>query len=33
MSSQVFYDNHYLYVFAPDNDSRQKWVKALKEGK
>lgn len=28
---QVFYDNHYLYVFAPDNDSRQKWVKALKE--
>lgn len=29
---QVFYDNHYLYIFAPDNDCRQKWVRALKEG-
>lgn len=29
---QVFYDSHYLYIFAPDNDCRQKWVRALKEG-
>ncbi|XP_034037273.1 tyrosine-protein kinase ITK/TSK isoform X1 [Thalassophryne amazonica] len=28
---QVFHDNHYLYIFAPDNDCRQRWVKALKE--
>ncbi|KAK5925382.1 hypothetical protein CgunFtcFv8_017908 [Champsocephalus gunnari] len=28
---QVFHNNHYLYVFAPDNDCRQRWVKALKE--
>uniref|UniRef100_A0A672JNG9 Tyrosine-protein kinase n=1 Tax=Salarias fasciatus TaxID=181472 RepID=A0A672JNG9_SALFA len=28
---QVFYDSHYLYIFAPDNDCRQRWVKALKE--
>lgn len=29
---QVVYDNYYLYVFAPDNDCRLKWVRALKEG-
>ncbi|XP_076018981.1 tyrosine-protein kinase ITK/TSK [Genypterus blacodes] len=28
---QVFHDNHYLYMFAPDNDCRQRWVRALKE--
>uniref|UniRef100_A0A8C5DX45 Tyrosine-protein kinase n=1 Tax=Gouania willdenowi TaxID=441366 RepID=A0A8C5DX45_GOUWI len=28
---QVFYDNYYLYIFAPDNDCRQTWIKALKE--
>ncbi|CAK6967751.1 tyrosine-protein kinase ITK/TSK [Scomber scombrus] len=28
---QVFHDNHYLYVFAPDNDCRQRWVRAIKE--
>ncbi|XP_062855926.1 tyrosine-protein kinase ITK/TSK isoform X2 [Trichomycterus rosablanca] len=28
---QVFYDNYYLYIFAPDNDCRLKWVRALKE--
>ncbi|XP_034738883.1 tyrosine-protein kinase ITK/TSK isoform X1 [Etheostoma cragini] len=28
---QVFHHNHYLYIFAPDNDCRQRWVKALKE--
>ncbi|KAF1384254.1 hypothetical protein PFLUV_G00116430 [Perca fluviatilis] len=28
---QVFHNNHYLYIFAPDNDCRQRWVKALKE--
>ncbi|KAK3564365.1 hypothetical protein QTP86_017331 [Hemibagrus guttatus] len=28
---QVVYDNYYLYVFAPDNDCRLKWVRALKE--
>lgn len=33
MSLQVFYDNYYLYIFAPDNEWRQKWVTALKEGK
>lgn len=32
MSLQVFHDNHYLYIFAPDNDCRQRWVRALKEG-
>lgn len=32
MSLQVFYDSHYLYIFAPDNDCRQKWVRALKDG-
>uniref|UniRef100_A0AAQ5YI88 Tyrosine-protein kinase n=1 Tax=Amphiprion ocellaris TaxID=80972 RepID=A0AAQ5YI88_AMPOC len=31
MSLQVFHDNHYLYIFAPDNDCRQRWVRALKE--
>lgn len=30
---QVFHDNHYLYIFAPDNDCRQRWVRAIKEGK
>lgn len=29
---QVAHDNYYLYIFAPDNDNRQKWVRALKEG-
>ncbi|XP_074530436.1 tyrosine-protein kinase ITK/TSK [Halichoeres trimaculatus] len=28
---QVFHENHYLYIFAPDNDCRQRWVRALKE--
>ncbi|XP_035505464.1 tyrosine-protein kinase ITK/TSK [Scophthalmus maximus] len=28
---QIFHGNHYLYIFAPDNDCRQKWVRALKE--
>ncbi|CAN9514782.1 unnamed protein product [Ophioblennius macclurei] len=28
---QVFHDSHYLYIFAPDNDCRKRWVKALKE--
>uniref|UniRef100_I3KM34 Tyrosine-protein kinase n=1 Tax=Oreochromis niloticus TaxID=8128 RepID=I3KM34_ORENI len=28
---QVFHDSYYLYIFAPDNDCRQKWVRALKE--
>ncbi|KAM9375530.1 tyrosine-protein kinase ITK/TSK [Pholidichthys leucotaenia] len=28
---QVLHDNYYLYVFAPDNDCRLKWVRALKE--
>ncbi|GAA6097708.1 tyrosine-protein kinase ITK/TSK [Tachysurus ichikawai] len=28
---QVVYDNYHLYVFAPDNDCRLKWVRALKE--
>uniref|UniRef100_A0A4W4FAW5 Tyrosine-protein kinase n=1 Tax=Electrophorus electricus TaxID=8005 RepID=A0A4W4FAW5_ELEEL len=28
---QVVYDSYYLYVFAPDNDCRLKWVRALKE--
>ncbi|KAG7241792.1 hypothetical protein INR49_024762, partial [Caranx melampygus] len=28
---QVFHGNHYLYIFAPDNDCRQRWVRALKE--
>uniref|UniRef100_A0A3B5K594 non-specific protein-tyrosine kinase n=1 Tax=Takifugu rubripes TaxID=31033 RepID=A0A3B5K594_TAKRU len=28
---QVFYDNHYLYIFAPDNECRQRWVQALKD--
>lgn len=30
---QVAHDSYYLYVFAPDNDCRLKWVRALKEGK
>uniref|UniRef100_A0A3Q4I352 Tyrosine-protein kinase n=1 Tax=Neolamprologus brichardi TaxID=32507 RepID=A0A3Q4I352_NEOBR len=30
---QVFHDSYYLYIFAPDNDCRQKWVRALKETK
>ncbi|KAJ0050059.1 hypothetical protein NL108_011857, partial [Boleophthalmus pectinirostris] len=28
---QIFYDNYYLYIFAPDNNCRQQWVTALKE--
>ncbi|XP_068596188.1 tyrosine-protein kinase ITK/TSK [Brachionichthys hirsutus] len=28
---QVYYDNYYLYIFAPSNDCRQRWVRALKE--
>uniref|UniRef100_A0A671PTS5 Tyrosine-protein kinase n=1 Tax=Sinocyclocheilus anshuiensis TaxID=1608454 RepID=A0A671PTS5_9TELE len=28
---QVAHDSYYLYVFAPDNDCRFKWVRALKE--
>uniref|UniRef100_A0A8C7WN05 Tyrosine-protein kinase n=1 Tax=Oryzias sinensis TaxID=183150 RepID=A0A8C7WN05_9TELE len=28
---QVLHDNYYLYIFAPDNDCRMRWVKALKE--
>ncbi|XP_034546337.1 tyrosine-protein kinase ITK/TSK [Notolabrus celidotus] len=28
---QVFHNNLYLYIFAPDNDCRQRWVRALKE--
>ncbi|XP_069027901.1 tyrosine-protein kinase ITK/TSK [Embiotoca jacksoni] len=28
---QVFHANYYLYIFAPDNDCRQRWVRALKE--
>uniref|UniRef100_A0A8C1KCY0 Tyrosine-protein kinase n=1 Tax=Cyprinus carpio TaxID=7962 RepID=A0A8C1KCY0_CYPCA len=28
---QVAHDSYYLYVFAPDNDCRLKWVRALKE--
>ncbi|XP_041654015.1 tyrosine-protein kinase ITK/TSK [Cheilinus undulatus] len=28
---QVFHDKHYLYIFAPDNDCRVRWVRALKE--
>ncbi|XP_060935786.1 tyrosine-protein kinase ITK/TSK [Limanda limanda] len=28
---QIFHDIHYLYIFAPDNDCRQRWVRALKE--
>uniref|UniRef100_UPI0037E8AFCC tyrosine-protein kinase ITK/TSK n=1 Tax=Semicossyphus pulcher TaxID=241346 RepID=UPI0037E8AFCC len=28
---QVFHGDHYLYIFAPDNDCRQRWVRALKE--
>ncbi|XP_017553842.1 tyrosine-protein kinase ITK/TSK [Pygocentrus nattereri] len=28
---QVVYENYYLYMFAPDNDNRLKWVRALKE--
>nr|XP_019941595.1 PREDICTED: tyrosine-protein kinase ITK/TSK [Paralichthys olivaceus] len=28
---QILHDNHYLYIFAPDNDCRQRWVRALKE--
>lgn len=29
---QVFHGNHFLYIFAPDNDCRLRWVQALKEG-
>ncbi|CAH2276320.1 tyrosine- kinase ITK TSK [Pelobates cultripes] len=29
---QVVHDNYFLYVFAPDRESRQRWVLALKEG-
>ncbi|XP_057706564.1 tyrosine-protein kinase ITK/TSK [Corythoichthys intestinalis] len=28
---QVFHGNHFLYIFAPDNDCRLRWVHALKE--
>ncbi|CAM4614536.1 unnamed protein product [Leuciscus chuanchicus] len=28
---QIAHDGYYLYVFAPDNDCRLKWVNALKE--
>ncbi|XP_055498842.1 tyrosine-protein kinase ITK/TSK-like [Leucoraja erinacea] len=28
---QVFHENYYLYVFAPNKESRHKWVTALKE--
>ncbi|XP_034454522.1 tyrosine-protein kinase ITK/TSK [Hippoglossus hippoglossus] len=28
---QIFHETHYLYIFAPDNDCRQRWVRALKE--
>ncbi|XP_068570499.1 tyrosine-protein kinase ITK/TSK isoform X1 [Cebidichthys violaceus] len=28
---QVFHNNYYLHIFAPDNDCRQRWVRALKE--
>lgn len=27
------HDNYLLYVFAPDCESRQRWVLTLKEGK
>nr|XP_005993132.1 PREDICTED: tyrosine-protein kinase ITK/TSK [Latimeria chalumnae] len=30
-NSTVFHDNYLLYVFAPNKDSRQRWVCALKE--
>ncbi|KAG9346780.1 hypothetical protein JZ751_007099 [Albula glossodonta] len=28
---QVAHDNYYLYMFAPDKECRQRWVRALKE--
>ncbi|XP_054647491.1 tyrosine-protein kinase ITK/TSK isoform X2 [Dunckerocampus dactyliophorus] len=28
---QVFHDNHFLYIFAPDNNCRLRWVQAIKE--
>ncbi|KAG9491128.1 hypothetical protein GDO78_006474 [Eleutherodactylus coqui] len=28
---QVIHDNYFLYIFAPDKESRQQWVLALKE--
>ncbi|XP_061690764.1 tyrosine-protein kinase ITK/TSK isoform X2 [Syngnathoides biaculeatus] len=28
---QVFHGNYFLYIFAPDNDCRLRWVHALKE--
>ncbi|XP_056373332.1 tyrosine-protein kinase ITK/TSK [Hyla sarda] len=28
---QVVHDNYFLYIFAPDKDSRQQWVQNLKE--
>ncbi|XP_069824945.1 tyrosine-protein kinase ITK/TSK isoform X2 [Dendropsophus ebraccatus] len=28
---QVVHDNYFLYIFAPDKQSREKWVLALKE--
>ncbi|XP_044133847.1 tyrosine-protein kinase ITK/TSK isoform X2 [Bufo gargarizans] len=28
---QVVHDNYFLYIFAPDKESRQQWVLALKE--
>ncbi|XP_023677076.1 tyrosine-protein kinase ITK/TSK [Paramormyrops kingsleyae] len=28
---QIVHDNYYLYVFAPDNDCRLRWVKTLKD--
>uniref|UniRef100_A0A3B3RTJ2 IL2 inducible T cell kinase n=1 Tax=Paramormyrops kingsleyae TaxID=1676925 RepID=A0A3B3RTJ2_9TELE len=30
---QIVHDNYYLYVFAPDNDCRLRWVKTLKDSK
>lgn len=30
---QVVHDSYFLYIFAPDNDCRLRWVRALKEGR
>lgn len=30
---QIVHDSYYLYVFAPDNDCRLRWVKTLKDSK
>lgn len=29
---QIVHDNYILYVFAPNRESRQRWVFTLKEG-